>query len=384
MRQLGPEELEDILNGAAFFASGGGGSRTLGETLIQEILKIAGGVTLIDVTEVQPDDWGAVAAGIGAPNATHDPQTGTYRIPKTYELLEQILESPLRAFELLSQTLQRKFSYTLSIEIGTGNIFVAMLVAASKKLPVVDCDGAGRSVPELSMTTYAATGISISPFALASEKEPDIKAVLYAKTPADMEQLVRPIISTPEFGQLGGLATHALDGQTMWNKKAVIPGTISVAQELGHLLRTASDPVNAVLDFFRDTAFFLFRGTLKDVTEQTQGGFDRGIVTLENDGGEEVYVIYQNENLMAWRNDRPQPIAMAPDLISYMTPEGLPLTNADNLKDRIGQELILFGVQAREELRQGSILAAFQQALTTLGYYGPYVPIEYLNRYQKL
>ncbi|HLO49850.1 MAG TPA: DUF917 domain-containing protein [Kamptonema sp.] len=380
MRELGPQELEDILNGAAFFASGGGGSRKMGESLIQEILNIAGGVILIDVEEVQPDDWGAVVAGIGAPNATQDSATGTYRIPRTFELLEKILESPIRAFELLAQTLQQEFSYTLSVEIGTGNVFIAMLAAVSKKRPVVDCDGAGRSVPELSMTTYAATGISISPFALASENEPDIKAVLYAKTPTDMEKLVRPIISTPEFGQLGGLATHALNGRTMYERRAVIPRTISTAQELGYVLRTTSNPIEAVLDFFRGRAFILFAGILKNVSEQTEGGFDRGIVTIAN-GSEEVYVIYQNESLIAWRNDRPQPIAMAPDLISYMTPEGLPLTNADNLKDRIGQELILFGVQAREELRQGSILAAFQEALTAIGYYGPYVPIEQLNRH---
>ena len=90
-----------------------------------------------------------------------------------------------------------------------------------------------------------------------------------------------------------------------------------------------------------------------------------------------MYVIFQNESLIAWRNDSSQPIAMAPDLICYLTPNGIPLTNADDLQK--GQELVLIGVKAPNQLRSGSILAAFQEVLNLMGYYGPYVPIEELH-----
>lgn len=381
MQKLGQTELEDILNGAAFFGSGGGGSRQMGKQLIDAILKHSQTVNLLDVTDVSADDWGAVVAGIGAPNASQDSQTRTYSLRTTiFKALHGIEQSPLQAFELLEQILAKKFSYTLSVETGTANIFIAMLVAVCKGIPIVDCDGAGRSVPELSMTTYAASCIDVSPCPLVSEKDGDVKSVLYAKTSSDMESLIRPIISTEQFGQQGGLATYALDGQTMHDKQSVIPSTISRAWRLGLTLREAKeqgkDPVEAALAFFRGRAFELFRGKIQDVSEQTQGGFDRGIVTIKN-GDREVYVIYQNESLMAWRNDSSQPIAMAPDLICYLTPNGIPLTNADDLQK--GQELVLIGVKAPEQLRSGSILAAFQEVLNLMGYYGPYVPIENLH-----
>ncbi len=385
MQKLDKSALEDILNGAAFFGSGGGGSRKMGQDLIDEILQHAETVHLIDVNDVGADQWGAIVAGIGAPNASQDQdsETRTYRLRTSiFKALHGIEQSPIKAFELLEQILGKQFSYTLSGETGTANIFIAMLAAVSKQIPIVDCDGAGRSVPELSMTTYAATGIDVSPCPLVSEKDGDVKSVLYAKTSSDMESLIRPIISTEQFGQQGGIATYAHNGQTMHDKQSVIPGTISRAWRLGSILREArergGDPVEAALAFFEGSAFELFRGGICDVSEQTQGGFDRGIVTLKN-GDREVYVIYQNETLMAWRNDSSQPIAMAPDLICYLTPDGIPLTNADDLKKKQGQELVLIGVKASKELRYGSILAAFQQLLNVMGYYGLYVPIEQLQ-----
>ncbi|MCL1469071.1 DUF917 domain-containing protein [Argonema antarcticum] len=387
MQKLDKSALEDILNGAAFFGSGGGGSRKMGQDLIDEILRHTEVVVSIDVTDVGDDEWGAVVAGIGAPNASQDQHSETRTYPlrtSIFKALHGIGQSSIKAFELLEQILGKKFSYTLSVETGTANIFIAMLVAVYKQIPIVDCDGAGRSVPELSMTTYAATGIDVSPCPLVSKKDEDVKSVLYAKTSSDMESLIRPIISTEQFGQQGGLATYALDGQTMRDKQSVIPGAISRAWQLGLTLRKAKeqgeDPVEAALAFFQGSAFELFRGEIQDVSQQTQGGFDRGIVTVKN-GDREVYVIYRNESLMAWRNDSSQPIAMAPDLICYMTPDGIPLTNADDLKEKKGQELVLIGVKAPEQLRSGSILAAFQQLLNLMGYYGPYVPLEKLHPY---
>ena len=68
---------------------------------------------------------------------------------------------------------------------------------------------------------------------------------------------------------------------------------------------------------------------------------------------------------------------MAPDLICYLTPDSVLLTNADRLK--IGDELALIGLKARPQLRQDSILQAFLRLLKQLGYDGPYLPIEQLQ-----
>ena len=61
MRQLNEQDLNDILNGAAFLASGGGGSRAMGEDIRDWILEESGTVDLIDVGEVTAEGWSVVS-----------------------------------------------------------------------------------------------------------------------------------------------------------------------------------------------------------------------------------------------------------------------------------------------------------------------------------
>ena len=63
MQRLGKVELEDILNGAAFFGSGGGGSRKMGQDLSDEILQHAETVDPIGVEEVSADTLSLVWNG---------------------------------------------------------------------------------------------------------------------------------------------------------------------------------------------------------------------------------------------------------------------------------------------------------------------------------
>ena len=382
MRQLSATELEDIVNGAAFLGSGGGAPLAMGKALVK---LIAEPVQLIDITEVGAEQWGAAPGGMGA-TKTAPSSSSEF----SHDFFTKAITITIGAFERLEKTLNKTFSYTLAQEIGTGNLVGALLTASIKKIPIVDGDGAGRAVPKLDMTTYAATGISISPFALANlkfEKEKQVEMVIYAETFSMMEKLVRGIIGTEEFGNLGTIATYAMSGETLHQKQPIVLGTISLSQAVGTTLRQATergtDPVEAVLDFFNHpsrgeekSAFKLFRGRISAIEEKFTGGFQWGSLTLEN-GEERMKVIFQNESLIAWRGDKPEPIAMAPDLICYLTPEGVPLTNADTLN--AGDELAIIGVKAPSELRQPSIIEEFLKTLKELGYDGPYLPIEQLQ-----
>lgn len=391
MRPLSATEREDIANGAAFLASGGGAPLTYFLPLIQRIDEP---VELIDIEEVGAEQWGAVSSGIGAGSPESIPSSNAANAASVHQskgeftisLFQNILR---RNFECLEQTLNQQLSYVLSLEIGIGNFVLVLLTAVSQKIPIVDCDGAGRAIPQLDMTTYAASSIPVSPFVLANvklEKDDLVQMVIHAETASMMERLGRKIVSTDEFGGGGLTANYAMNGKTLREQQPVIAGTISLAQQVGFTLRQSkergNDPVEAILRFFNDPsysetpkAFQLFQGRVSQVEGAFGGGFQRGSLTLEN-ADHQIRVIYKNENMIAWGSDH-QPLAMAPDLICYLTPDGIPLTNADNLKT--GDEIALIGLKAQPQLRQDSIVRAFLGCLKELGYEGPYIPIEQLQ-----
>ena len=391
MRKLSAQDLEDIVHGAAFLGSGGGGPLSMGLEIVKLITEP---VQLITVDEVDVDLWGAVTAGMGTKKAPPSQRVSHFLPFLRQNISANPLAGPvailIETFELLEQTLTKKFSYTLPIETGAVNTIAPMAVAVKKNIPIVDGDGAGRAVPKLETTTYAASGISVCPSTLSNLRSAineEIKTILHANTPSVMEKLARNILSTDQFGNEAAIATHAMDGKTLREQKPIVVGTISRALEVGATLRQArenkQDPVNALLKFLNNSsrcdgqcAFELFRGTIDSVKERIEEGFAWGILKIKNDTAIAT-VMYQNENLIAWQSNRAEPIAIAPDSICYLTPDGTPLTIADNLTP--GQEIVLIGLKAAAALRQDSLIQVFQNLIAGFGYGGSYIPIEQLQ-----
>ncbi|GET39721.1 DUF917 domain-containing protein [Microseira wollei] len=420
MAQLGRQELADILNGSAFLASGGGGSREMGEQILNWILEKSETVELIKIEEVAAEQWGVVPFAGGAPSkvppSTKDTflrlgfsskmfaskgenSAGRFALPDLekvasapFDLLESIM---LQQKELPENHSFESFSYVMPLEIGTGNTFLAMFVAVSKSIAIVDCDGAGRSIPSLNMLTYSVSDIPVHPATMAtitSDPEKKTKVAIHVDQVSKSNALITEIMQTNEFNNEGVMASYVMDGNTLQNKHPVIANTISLAQNVGSVLRQAKekgkDPVAALLQFFNDpgsadnpSAFLLFQGTIAKIDKQNIGRLDKITVVLKKEE-EEVCVLVLNENLIACRDRYPfdsieQPIAMGPDLICYLTPDGTPLTN-EEIKE--GQELAVIGLKAPEQSRQTeSIINSYLEGLKILGYNGLYVPIEELQ-----
>jgi hypothetical protein len=74
-------------------------------------------------------------------------------------------------------------------------------------------------------------------------------------------------------------------------------------------------------------------------------------------------VVNQNENLVAWTSTSSHPVALAPDLIVFMTADGQPFSNAD-LELTKGKDVV--------------VIAAFMPVLQAAGYGGPWLPVEKL------
>lgn len=408
---LKAEDLEALILGGCFFGSGGGGTLVSARSLLSHFRKDAAKtkdhyypsheVTVVPAEEAQDGD-SIVVAYLGAPA----------RIANA-EYPFGPVNAVRRAVERLPRG--RQIRYIVPPESGALGFLVACLVAAKLGLRVVDGDGAGRAVPSLPMLTFAAEGISPSPAFLASQGNSEKDGLVvdldlsgavqrgdhhYQKNVCAMvEHMIRPIVSEPQFGQFGGLALWTMTSEDL---RGALPirGTLSRALELGRAIggreiasgwqmvdrlnKGHSDPV----------AFRLCDGRLSSGSVQTRGGFDVGQIVITGPENTEAICLYQNETLLAWRSNCDHPIAMAPDSIVYFltldSAEDQVASNGDLVDDsgHILHELkaahvTVIGLVADPNLRKGGgakdeglILSSFLGVAKSMGYLGPYVPLE--------
>jgi DUF917 family protein len=359
---LSSQDLDDVLDGACILGAGGGGPYSLARQLRDDIVSTGKPVVLAAPATIPDDARAAVSAGVGSPIAA------SAGFP---------FDAATRAFERLDAIQQqqsgRPFTHVLPAEIGAANSLLPMTVAVSRGLPIVDGAGSSRAVPALPMSTYAARGAPVGTVVLANASE---WLNFDAQSPSAADSALRGIISTGTFKEDAGVALWAMDGETV--RQAVVPGTTTLARRLGEALRTAlgagDDPVEAVAGFLQGRV--LFRGTIASVSEQTIDGFDVGTLVFSN-GKETFTVVNQNENIVAWSDRRSHPVALAPDLICYLTADGKPFSNAD--LDIPGHDVVVvIGAPVDKAMRAPAIVEAFDPALRRAGYGGPYMTIEEL------
>jgi DUF917 family protein len=357
---LGPEQLGYILNGACILGSGGGGPISVGQQVIQQIGNHP--VTLVSADSVSATAMTAVSAFVGSPDAAAN-----------QELNFSVATS---AFNALARNVNKTFSYVLPGEVGAGNSLIPMVVAVENDIPIIDAAGACRAIPGFLMVTYAAAGIPASPMVLTDGKSP--VTVSCGNPIAD--PVVRGIISGGAFQQDAGIAFWSMNGQTM--NQAAIKGMTTLAMNIGQALAKAiiykTDPVAAVRAYMTKPNYILCTGKIVSASETTSGGFDFGTVVIKADDGSTITIYNQNENLIAFSDQSPAPLAMGPDLICYLTKNGQAFSNADIDDEIKQQEVVVIGVPA-PTMRSAFIINQFMIALAGIGYAGPYVPIEQLN-----
>jgi len=390
-------DLEPLLLGGCFFGSGGGGTIASARSLVahfeQGSYYPTDEVRVVTAEEATEGD-AVMVAYMGSPEAID----GT-----AYPV------GPVLAVEQVRARLEsegRKLAYVVPPESGALGFSVACLVAAKLGLAVVDGDGAGRAVPSLPMLTFAARHVDPRPAVLVSQ---DGLAVALDVTPAKgsggdrqhqqdvsiiVEQMMRPIVAAPEFKQFGGLAMWVMTPAKLI-EALPITGTLTRALAFGRAamrgsLTTVDDVVRWLHDEFGVSARALFAtGELWESAVDTTGGFDLGTVTVKA-GAHTAEVLYQNESLLAWASDRPQPLCMAPDGICwFFEGEGDAVASNGDIVQADGslnpayrgRPATLLGLSANPLLRVpgGLILDSFMAQVNTLGYRGPYVPVEKLT-----
>ncbi len=389
-KKLNQTDLENIAKGGAFLASGGGGTyesgRNLSDHFIQSDYYKDPSFEVETIDHIDDKAYGVVVAYMGAPEAIK-----TVKYP----------EGAVRAVEKVQQFLKKggkRLKYVIPVEIGALSSVVPCLVASRLGLKVMDGDGAGRAVPELTMLSFAANGISCDPTILANgsdflvdlsidEENAQSHEVSDAAT---VEQIARQMLNIQYFNNIAGLATWVMTAKQM--RKAIeSTGSLTLAKEVGE--RIASKDLNTVIKYLRKQGkkvYRLFQGSFdeKGCTSLTAGGFDHGVITI-SDGKHKLINIYQNELLLAWSSHSTQPLVMAPDSITFFVDDEQKVYSVGDVMDEtgslskklIGKKVSVVGIAAEPFLRskKNGLLPVFEDLLKTLGYYGQYRPIEELS-----
>ncbi|MFM0736319.1 DUF917 domain-containing protein [Paraburkholderia xenovorans] len=394
--ELRREDLEPLLLGAAFFGSGGGGTiesaRHLAAHFVRGDYYPADTVKVVSVEEAT-EGAAVMVAYLGAPEAINS---------ATYPL------GPVTAVQNVQSRLASQgttLAYVMPPESGALGFTVAALVAAKLGLAVIDADGAGRAVPSLPMLTFAAAEIDPRPAFLVSQGGLCVELDVTPRADSNggpthqrdvsaiVEQMMRPVVADPEFGQFGGLAMWVMKPDDI-RRATPIHGTLTRALELGRAVQAGQiGNAQQMIGYLVERCGLAARaisepGELVSAEVDTSGGFDVGKVHIQ--AGKHTYtVLYQNESLLAWDSTNPQPIVLAPDSVAYFVGgEGQSIfSNGDLVQDNgslnpaIGKRPVtLIGWRAEAELQKpGLILDSFLQVLNTLGYLGPYVPLASLH-----
>jgi DUF917 family protein len=355
LRLVGEESLDDLAIGAAILGTGGGGNPYIGTLLAKQAVREHGPVQLVGIDEVPDHAVVVPSAMMGAPTVMVE------KLPRGDEII--------RAFEALQRFLGKKATHTVSIEAGGLNSKTPFSVAAHMGIPLVDADGMGRAFPEIQMVTPTMYGVSATPMALADEK--GNAAIIETIDNRWTERLARSL--TIEMGCTAMIALYGMDGAMA--KQALVQGTISLAEELGRLVRETrashGDAISAVLE--RLGGFSVFTGKIADVARRTETGFARGEARIEGAGeetGSMLELRFQNEHLVALRDG--EIVVSVPDLIIVLDAEtGEPITT-EELRYGFRVTVIATPCDARWRTEAGLELAGPRY----FGYEIDYVPVE--------
>lgn len=360
--RIGHEDVADLCMGSVFLATGGGGDPYVSQLLVTEALRRHGPVDLLPLNKL-PDGALVVAVGeVGAPSISLE------QLPSGDECLAVI-----DRFEAFTG---RQITHLVSFEVGGANSVIPLIAAAARGLPLIDGDGMARALPEAQMMTFAIEGVCPGP-AVAVDYTGggacfDVKDTLL------YERQIRSYAMA--MGGMVFTAEHPMTSEQA--RRAIVPGTISFALELGRTLSRHAgsaalieEPLRAL---FATSGYGEFRrlytGKVVDIQRKTEGGFDVGEALIESIGGESepLRLAIKNEFLLAQVGERV--VASVPDLITVVDHETATPINAERL--HYGQRVTVFGIGCPAHYRTERALEVV--APRCFGFSMDYVPLEQL------
>lgn len=376
------QDLNDILNGSMLLGCGGGGSRNISEFFLKTcILPISNKIKYMDPRSIPPSsgDMAAVFSLMGFPK-----MNVPVEILGNAMQQDILKEGLMKVYKLMKEKTGASLIFPISIETGAFSIFTSMFLSLMLDIPVIDCDCGGRAFPKIDMCTFAASEINPSPTIL-SAIETDLHVEISCDNCVSVDEICRSIISNDLFyvpgsgtGKMkayGGFAAQFPTNLTK-AKDSVVANTITKSRDIGRTIReNATDPVGAVIR--EHQGYELISGRISRIDLRSENGYCCGTVEIKSHDniGETAVIKCFNENFIIWSDKKNQPLAMAPDLICYMSPDGKALSNSDIEE---GSDISIIGFKADPKLLAPYTLNSYQNVLKYLGYCDSYKPINML------
>ncbi len=310
MRIIDEAVLEDLALGAAVLGTGGGGDPYIGKLMAREAIRKYGPVELYTLDELDDDDLIVPTAMMGAPTVMVEKMPNGGDIVNAFESIGKYLGKPIKA--------------TMSIEAGGLNSVVPIYLAARLGIPMVDCDGMGRAFPEIQMVTHTIHGISATPFAMSDERGNTV--LMETINNNWTETFARSI--TVNMGAMAMIAMYPATVKEL--KEAAIQGTITLAEDIGKVVRRARLEEDNPVETIREAVggYLIFKGKIGDVQRRTEAGFAKGdafIHGIDDYVGQNLQLSFQNEHLAA-RIDGEFKVTV-PDLLAVLDVDtGEPIT----------------------------------------------------------
>lgn len=340
---LDAQSIQDIMLGATLYGSGGGGPVWMGQQIAKQIGDVT--ITLVSADSVPDNDHMAICSFFGNPDLFKNSGINYSSIAtQSFQNLEDATGQPL--------------TYVLPLETGGGNSLIPIAVAAQKNIAVVDVDGAHRAMPVPFGFTWMALPIGIMSVS-AEHEQVHLSGDNNITTLGAFSSM---IFANQALIKGSGVSLWSMTGVQM--KSVAIKGSLSDSLSLGRAIRQAKDPVATAIKHLNGELLGI--GKIKSVNVPAVGTGS----AVFSVGGDLLTVISSSENVLAWHNKSNQPLALAPDLISYMTTDGHPLAALDLVDVSTDTEIAIIRSLAVTELYQAPIIQTFNQVLASLNYYG--------------
>ena len=355
LRTLSHQDLLDLVNGSAIFSAGGGGDPVEGHKIVDKLVSEGYSTKIIAPTEV-PDDARVVNfACVGATTS-----------------IDYDSDAALKVLRTLEEHANFSSYAMIPVELGGFNTLVAIDVAARCGIPIVDGDGAGRSVPEVHLKVYTIDNISLTPMVVADLHAKNIVVVEETTDPKAGERIAR-ILAT-EWNHCAYTARRILSGVQV--KNSPIQLSLSKSIRVGQMLRVATNPINAILE--ETQGLRLFEGTVEYSNQKTDVGFtfvDAMLRGTHEFIGSTFELKVKNEVLVAFRDGRL--IAIAPDIITPTDLETGICHSAEKLKK--GDNLTFLGLPAPQKWRTNKGLELWKDVLQRAEIFEEYIPLKRLQ-----
>lgn len=295
MKELGRDELLDIVHGSALMGTGGGGEISMGIKYIDAALDAGKTFRLVAAEDLSDSTMLCTPYALGATQASE--------MSEEHKRLPHTSQPPIiNAIKKLAQHLNTEFGATVACEIGGENVAVAAYAAAMMDGALLDADAAGRAVPEITHSTYCLAGLNPAPLVMANEfGETLLCENIYDDQRAEDIARSFAIVSRNDIVAVD----HAATVNDL--RHALYHGSITLALKLGRAMRAQRALGEIDTKALAEIAggAVLFQGRVSACSHNIEQGFTLGSIEIAGSGGHEgdtCRVEFKNENMLAYVN----------------------------------------------------------------------------------